>query len=186
MQRSRRGWLIGRGTEDYLLVHPSDLRAGERPVQWSEGAAAQAIRTWWLDGAARLQLTLVLMSHGGFDLSDTEASLKKLARLLESGVLVAVRVPYQPLPQSQTDPNVDPPLPPPLPPPEPERTWIEVQLFTQDNQPVASRRVRIELPDGSLIERTTDAEGLCRADGIDPGTCKVTLLDLDQAAWRPM
>lgn len=184
MQRTRSGWRIGRGTEDYFLIRRGDLRAGERPVEWGDGAAERALRRWWIDGDARLQLTLLLMSLGGFDPGDADASIKRLARLVDSGVVVALRVPYVPLPQTQTDPNVDPPPPPR--PPEVEKTWIEVQLFTPDNEPVAGRRVRIELPDGSVVERSTDASGLCRADGIDPGTCKVTLVDVDQAAWRPM
>jgi hypothetical protein len=180
-------WHIGAGTEDVFLLPRSALRAGDRPVAWSAEGAARAVRQWWLDGAARMQLMLVLMRFGAFDLGDEEAQRRRLARLLESGVLAALRRPHEPLPQSASDPD-DPhgggggggggtrPE---------EKTWVEVELVTTDGQPVANRRVRLELPDGSTVERTTDSQGLCRADGIDPGNCKVTLLDVDQVAWRP-
>lgn len=184
MDRERSVWRIARGTEDFTLLRRGDLRAGEAPVGWTEASARAAVRAWWLDGAARMQLTLLLLTLGAFDTGDEDAALRRLARLLESGVIVALRRPYEPLPQTASDPGDDPP-PAPRPRPEEEKTWIEVQLLTPEGQPVANRRVRIELPDGSAVERTTDREGLCRADGIDPGTCKVTLVDVDKAAWRP-
>lgn len=184
MERERTVWRIARGTEDLTLLRSSDLRADEAPVSWGEGAAHRAVSAWWLDGGARLQLTMIAMAFGAFDLGDEAAVRARLARLIESGVVAVLRRPYEPLPQTERpDPNG----------PQPggggarpeEKTWIEVQLLTPEGQPVVNRRVRIELPDRSVIERTTDAQGLCRADGIDPGTCKVTLLDVDRAAWRP-
>lgn len=184
MERERTVWRIAGGTEDLTLLRRGDLRAGETPIAWTDDAAPRAVARWWQDGAARLQLMLILMAHGAFETGDEDAARRRLARLIESGVLVVLRRPYEPLPQSESDDPDGPHVDPNRPRPE-QKTWIEVQLLTAEGQPVANRRVRIELPDGSSVERTTDREGLCRADGIDPGTCKVTLLDVDKAAWRP-
>lgn len=182
--RERSLWHIGTGTEDWFLLPRGELREGDRPVAWSDEGAQRAVAAWWLDGFARMKLAMVLLRFGAFDLVDEAAQRRRLARLLVSGTLVALRRAHDPLPQTQTDDDDDDPVGPVRPRPE-EKTWIEVELVTPEGQPLANRRVRIELTDGSTVERTTDAQGLCRADGIDPGTCKVTLVDVDKVAWRP-
>jgi type VI secretion system secreted protein VgrG len=66
-----------------------------------------------------------------------------------------------------------------------EKTWIEIELVDEDDNPIAGERYRITLPDGETIdEGTTDANGLARVSGIDPGTCKITFPDLDKDAWE--
>lgn len=183
--RERSLWHIGTGTEDYFLLARGALREGDRPIEWTEDSAQRAVATWWLDGVARMQLFLILMNFGAFDLGDELAQRQRLARLLQSGVLVALRRPHDPLPQTESDDDDDDDNGGGGGPRPQEKTWIEVELVSAAGLAFANRRVKIELPDGSSVERTTDAQGLCRADGIDPGTCKVTLLDIDKVAWRP-
>ncbi len=183
--RERSLWHIGTGTGDYFLLPRGSLRATDHPVEWTEDSAQRAVASWWLDGVARMQLLMVLMRFGAFDLGDEAAQRQRLARLLQSGVLVALRRPHDPLPQTESDDDDDDDHGGGNGPRPQEKTWIEVQLLTDAGQAFANRRVKIELPDGTAVERTTDAQGLCRADGIDPGTCKVTLLDVDKVAWRP-
>ena len=65
-----------------------------------------------------------------------------------------------------------------------EKSWIEVQLVDEQDQPVRGERYRITLPDGTTVAQgRTDAEGLARVRGIDPGTCQITFRDLDKDAW---
>lgn len=78
--------------------------------------------------------------------------------------------------------DVEPALAPPAPRP-PKRTWIEVQLIGEDNQPIPGVRYRIERPDGSVSEGRLNADGLARVDDLDPGLCNVTFPDLDEGAW---
>lgn len=182
--RERSLWHIGTGTGDYFLLPRGALRATDHPIEWTDDSARRAVATWWLDGVARMQLLMILLRFGAFDLGDEAAQRRRLERLLLSGGLVALRRAHDPLPQTESDDDDDDHGGGTGPRPEP-KTWIEVELVTSAGQAFANRRVRIELPDGSAVERTTDAQGLCRVDGIDPGACRVTLLDVDRSAWRP-
>ena len=67
-----------------------------------------------------------------------------------------------------------------------EKTFVEVQMVGSDNKPIAGVKYRIELPDGDTKEGVTDANGMIRYEGIDPGECKVTFPDLDKDAWEPV
>jgi len=64
------------------------------------------------------------------------------------------------------------------------KSWVEIELLDQEGQPVGSEPYRIELPDGSVSEGSTDDLGRARVDGIDPGNCKITFPSLDQSSWR--
>jgi hypothetical protein len=70
------------------------------------------------------------------------------------------------------------------PPPREESTWIAIKLADRKGKPVAYKRYRIELPDGSRREGMLDASGMARLDGIDPGTCEVSFPDLDGSDWK--
>ena len=66
-----------------------------------------------------------------------------------------------------------------------EKTWIELELVDEDDNPVAGERYRMTLPDGETIATgTTDSNGIARVTGIDPGECKITFPDLDKDAWE--
>jgi hypothetical protein len=66
-----------------------------------------------------------------------------------------------------------------------EKSWIEIELVDEENQPVPGERYRITLSDGkTLAEGTTDANGQARVNDIDRGTCKITFPDLDKDAWK--
>lgn len=58
-----------------------------------------------------------------------------------------------------------------------QKTWVEVRLIDPDGKPVANERFRIELPDGTVHEGTTDAEGLGGLEMLDPGEGVLTLPD---------
>ena len=66
-----------------------------------------------------------------------------------------------------------------------EKSWIEIELVDEDDEPVVGERFRITLKDGKTIAKgTTDENGVARVNGIDPGTCKITFPDLDKDAWE--
>ena len=70
--------------------------------------------------------------------------------------------------------------------PDPTKTaWIEVRMVDEQGGPVASQRVRLTAPDGAVREGFTNADGLLRIDGIDPGECEVSFPDLDRDAYSP-
>jgi type VI secretion system secreted protein VgrG len=66
-----------------------------------------------------------------------------------------------------------------------EKSWIEIQLVDENDQPVAGERYRITLSDGTTVDQgRTDSNGMAKITGIDPGTCKITFPDLDKEAWE--
>ena len=65
----------------------------------------------------------------------------------------------------------------------PEQTWIEVDVRFEDGTPFDGNVV-IELPGGRKTEGAPDANGIIRIDGIDPGSCKLTITELDASAWQ--
>ncbi|MCY7348885.1 MAG: hypothetical protein LH614_22065, partial [Pyrinomonadaceae bacterium] len=67
-----------------------------------------------------------------------------------------------------------------------KKSWIEIKLVDELDNPVPGERYRVTLPDGSTIaEGTLDEEGFARIENIDPGTCQVTFPRLDDSAWDP-
>ena len=64
-----------------------------------------------------------------------------------------------------------------------KKTWIEIQLLDAEGAPVPNEPYRIEAPDGTASEGSTDSNGVARVEGIDPGTCKISFTALDQQAW---
>jgi hypothetical protein len=67
---------------------------------------------------------------------------------------------------------------------EEEKSWIEIELVDEADQPVAGVRYEVKLPDGSVASGVLDGDGLARIDGIDPGTCEITFPELDKDAWE--
>jgi type VI secretion system secreted protein VgrG len=67
---------------------------------------------------------------------------------------------------------------------ENKKSWIEIEMVDEENQPVPGMAYRITLPDGSVADGTLDGKGFARVDGIESGTCQITFPDLDQDAWQ--
>jgi hypothetical protein len=64
------------------------------------------------------------------------------------------------------------------------KTWIEIRLIGENDEPVPGAAYRIWLPDGQARDGRLDSDGMARVDNIDPGTCLVTFPDLDREAWE--
>ena len=65
-----------------------------------------------------------------------------------------------------------------------EKSWIEIELVDEEDNPVPGERYRITLPDESVAQGTLDEKGFARVEGIDPGTCQITFPELDKDAWE--
>jgi type VI secretion system secreted protein VgrG len=60
--------------------------------------------------------------------------------------------------------------------------WIEVELKDESGAPVVGERCEITVPNGKKTTRSTNKFGLIRVEKLDPGTCKVRWINLDQDA----
>lgn len=65
-----------------------------------------------------------------------------------------------------------------------KKSWIEIEMVGEDDNPIPGERYKITLADGETVaEGSLDEKGFARVDGIDPGSCKVTFPNLDREAW---
>ncbi|MBP1691697.1 MAG: hypothetical protein H6Q32_1049 [Bacteroidetes bacterium] len=67
-----------------------------------------------------------------------------------------------------------------------DKTWIEIELVDNEGNPVPNEPCRLNLPDDSIWEGTTNAEGVVRVDFIDHGQCEVCFPNLDLNEWEPV
>lgn len=74
--------------------------------------------------------------------------------------------------------------PPPKPPPK-KKTWVSIELLDDEGKPLAGKKYRVKLPDGSVKEGTLDEAGKAKIEEIDPpGTCKVSFPEIDGNEWK--
>ena len=67
---------------------------------------------------------------------------------------------------------------------ETERSWIEIELVGEDDQPIPGAKYEVTVPDGSVKVGTLDHKGLARVEGFEKGDCTISFPDLDQDAWE--
>ncbi|MDR0780525.1 MAG: type VI secretion system tip protein VgrG [Pseudomonadales bacterium] len=65
-----------------------------------------------------------------------------------------------------------------------KKHYIEIELKDEQGKPVASQRAQIKLPNGMVLFRRSDKNGLIRVKGIDPGSCEISFPDLDDNDWK--
>ena len=68
--------------------------------------------------------------------------------------------------------------------PSPQKTWIEYQLVDDKGKAVPGVRYRVKSTDGSMIDGVFDKHGKARIASLDPGNCKIWLLDVDGKEWK--
>jgi uncharacterized protein (DUF2345 family) len=65
--------------------------------------------------------------------------------------------------------------------------WIEVELVGEDGGPIANERCEITLPDGEVLRRKTDKNGLVRVPRIETaGDCEIRFPDIDAGALESL
>ena len=65
-----------------------------------------------------------------------------------------------------------------------KKSWIEIKLIDEQNNPVPGEPYSITLSDGETVASgTLDEKGFARVDGIDPGSCQITFPERDKEAW---
>lgn len=68
---------------------------------------------------------------------------------------------------------------------EKKKSWIEIKLIDEDNEPVPGEEYLVTLPDGSTVASgTLDEKGFARVENVDPGSCKVTFPKRDGRSWK--
>lgn len=116
-------------------------------------------------------------SDDGGARSDTEASLEAAQKDADTNF------PATPV-QGAATPCGTPPPPPTTKDPSTEKTWIEYHLVDEDGISVPGAQYRVKTPDGSMIDGAFDRNGKTRISMIDPGNCKIWLLDVDGKEWK--
>jgi type VI secretion system secreted protein VgrG len=65
-----------------------------------------------------------------------------------------------------------------------EKSWIEIELVDEEDNPVPGEKYKVTLPNGKVAQGTLDSKGFAHIGGIDPGTCQITFPNLDKDAWE--
>jgi hypothetical protein len=63
-------------------------------------------------------------------------------------------------------------------------TWIEIELQKEDGSPAANERYWMEFPDGSIREGVLDSNGVARIEGVNPGECKISFVEVNPNKWN--
>ena len=169
------------GTSTYAL-RP---RRGEEPGLPSEREARSVLERWLATEPWRAQLQWFATHEIRVDARTDDALVDRLWALLSARGLVLSRDERLCLQDASAGLEAADMLAEPLQAAtrEDETHWIHVIIVDQDDQPLAGVRYRIELTDGQVREGRTNAEGGVYVDEIPPGTCKIALLEHDEAEW---
>ena len=57
--------------------------------------------------------------------------------------------------------------------------WIEIELCDEDGHPVPDQPYGLVTPDGRTRQGRSDKNGFAREEELPPGTCSISLLELD-------
>ncbi len=177
-----------RGFDDCeLRLRPSagELVDGE-PLELDDRQLDRAMRVLPSEVApSSLRSLLQQTGHRG-EVPDQRALLSAMRRRIALGELIFVRR------RTRTvDARIIEPTAPPVRQPfEAEDIvegvdWIEVLVTDEGGEPVVGVAYELELPDGSVRRGRTNRSGIARCEPIPSGTCKLTLVELDESAWGP-
>lgn len=71
------------------------------------------------------------------------------------------------------------------PPPATGPAWVEVAVTGADGEALPYQKVQVTDASGVTRVAFSDGTGIARIEGMAPGSCRVTLPDLDQSSWEP-
>lgn len=183
-------WLVRRSPWGNAGAAPEGSSSAEAEAEALPAAAAVARVISWFPtgwtGNERLLAEICLSLEGVFpasDVPDADWLHGTVRRALLDGRLVALRMRFPAAVEGFAKDEEEPPAPPREV--RAEKTWIEIELVDDDDppKPMAFKRYRVELPDGSVREAMLDANGMAWLTGIDPGECQVRFPDFDSRDW---
>jgi type VI secretion system secreted protein VgrG len=67
---------------------------------------------------------------------------------------------------------------------EKKKSWIELKLVDEENNPVPGQSYEVVEGDGTTHSGTLDEKGKAHVKLKNPGSCQVSFPDLDQGAWE--
>lgn len=65
-----------------------------------------------------------------------------------------------------------------------KKSWIEIVLVDEEDNPVPGEEYEIVLPDKTVQKGSLDEKGFARVDGVEPGNCEISFPKLDRDAWK--
>jgi uncharacterized Zn-binding protein involved in type VI secretion len=71
----------------------------------------------------------------------------------------------------------------PPPPPDTGKAWVEVEVTDANGDPLPYQKVQVTDAGGTVRFAFSDGQGLVRIQGMAPGSCTITLPDLDESSW---
>jgi hypothetical protein len=186
------GWRLRGLTRDVLVVKASAARASASPRRRAipPRELRADIAAWLVDPTRWSLVQEMLASFGGSATSartrrTRDALGRALAERFEHGLLQAFAM-TRDAAGAFDQPSEDKP-PPPLPKPpddDAKQTWISIRLVDSVGVPVPKRRYRLTLPDGTIREGVTNAQGSAYFGDIDPGMCTLEWPHTDGADWK--
>jgi hypothetical protein len=63
-------------------------------------------------------------------------------------------------------------------------SFVGVKVVDEDGIPVSGESVEMKLPDGSIVSKSTDADGVAKFDEIPPGQCEPSFVGLDNSVVK--
>lgn len=64
-----------------------------------------------------------------------------------------------------------------------KKSWIEIYLHDEKGKAIPGEAYTLTLPDNTVSSGTLDEKGCARIEGIEPGQCKVSFPNLEDAQW---
>jgi hypothetical protein len=183
-------WQLNSAHDTLGILRRADLI----PNEMASGQVQTQLERWLDDPFSRRALIEMYQALYGQNGAPKPAASKEewksylMPRLKESfrrGDLILLRGSRPGGLGSENEPQpVNTAAPAPSRQPQRNKTWIEIELVDNEGNPVANEPCRLILPDDSIWEGTTDAQGLVRVDFIDHGQCEVCFPNIDLNEWE--
>lgn len=193
--------------ERWLMVATWHVAAPDKATRLPAAALEQLIAYWLrrpddrrtlLRMYAAIAAPLEVRPQDWTDRRLAECVVPALRSAFESSRLVGYELDWATLGHGEApraDPRPAQPSEPPQPAPsrpgrrppnrpEGDKTWIEISLVDDRDEPIAGIYCRVALPDGAVRLYALDRQGKLHLEDIPPGMCEVEFPDIDGREWN--